>query len=303
MPADLVPPGQSGTATEGPVLVVGAGWIGSEVATSLGRAGVAVVATTRSGTWRGSEPAPSAVVLRRLDLLRDDDATCASAFTGMRTAVACLAPGGEQDRRALYVDGARRFAEGCVAAGLVRAVWCSSTSALPSVDGPVDEECTTEPDGERGRVQRDAEDAFRETCERAGTPWVILRLAGLYGPGRELSRVYRLARRAGDTTGGTPAEHVLPGDGLEPTNLVHRDDVVAAVVAALRLDASVSTLVHVVDDDHATRRDLVSRLAAKIGVPAPRWEREGAGSRGKRVTSRRLADVLGVRLAHPRHTP
>jgi nucleoside-diphosphate-sugar epimerase len=282
------------------VLVVGAGWIGCEVAGSLVRAGTSVVATTRSGLWRGGSQPPAGVALHRLDLLRDDDRARAAVFAGVRAAVACLAPGGEQDRRALYVDGARRFAEGCAAADLRRAVWCSSTSALPSIDGPVDEECTTEPDGERGRVQRDAENAFREVCEASGTPWVILRLAGLYGPGRELERVYRLAG-AEDGTAREPAP--LPGDGLEPTNLVHREDVVASIVAALHLDASVSTLVHVVDQDHTTRRDLVARLAERLGAPTPRWERDGGAPCGKRVTSRRLAEVLGVRLVHPRHAP
>lgn len=276
-----------------PVLVVGAGWIGGALAQRLSESEVRVVATTRSGEWRGGEPAPPAVEMRRLDLLRDPPESIAQAFAGVRAAVACLAPGRDQDRRALYVEGARRFATGCAQARVTRAVWCSSTSALAAVDGWVDEETTTWPTEERGRIQRQAEQVFREGCEAAGRPWVILRLAGLYGPGRELARIYL---RGG---GADP----LPGDGLEPTNLVHRDDVLTAVGAALRLDPRISALVHVCDEDHTARRDVAARIAAAQGLPPPRWERDGDRPHGKMVASRRLRTLLGVVLAHPRHTP
>lgn len=280
-----------------PVLVAGAGWIGSALARALAEheSPVTVLATTRSGKWRGEGPLPAKVAIRRLDLLREEPAVIARLFREARAAVACLAPGRDQDRRALYVEGARRFAAASASAALERAVWCSSTSALPALDGWVDEDCEIWPEEERGRIQREAEEAFQQGCAAAGVPWVILRLAGLYGPGRELARVYSRSLAA-----GAPP---LPGDGLEPTNLVHRDDVVAAILAALRLAPQCSTLVHVCDEDHTVRRELVARIAVQRGLPPPRWERAGGPPRGKRVAARRLAEILGVVLSHPRHTP
>jgi len=296
---------ERGSELPAPVVVVGAGWIGSRVAIELAASGVAVVAATRSGAWRGEGPRPTRVSLRALDLLRDDPADVAAALAVGRAAVACLAPGRDQERRSVYVDGARRFALSSAAASLARAVWCSSTSALPAADGDVDEDCDAWPLDERGRVQREAEEVFREGCRASGIPWVILRLAGLYGPGRDLERLYRRPPTRGGHIGASAGadESPLPGDGSEPTNLVHRDDVVAAIIAALRLDPSVSTLVHVCDRDHTTRRELLARLAARDGSPPPRWEREAGPPRGKRVASVRLEAILGVVLAHPRHTP
>jgi nucleoside-diphosphate-sugar epimerase len=287
----------------GPVLVVGAGWIGSRVAADLATGGIEVVATTRSGAWRGDAPIPFGVSLRRLDLLRDDDTAVAKAFASARRAVACLAPGDDQERRRLYVEGARRFAAHCVAAGHDRAVWCSSTSALPALDAELDEDCDAWPVEERGRVQREAEEIFRETCRAGELPWVILRLAGLYGPGRDLARIYRTSRETGAFAPGAAPGAPFAGDGAERTNLVHRDDVAAAIGAALRLERTRSALVHVCDDDHTTRRELVGRIAARDGLPPPRWERDAGAPRGKLVANRRLKDLLGVTLAHPRHTP
>jgi nucleoside-diphosphate-sugar epimerase len=290
-----------------PVVVVGAGWIGGHVSRRLAARGVPVVATTRSGAWRGDDALPAGVSLRRLDLVRDDPAAVAAVLTGARAAVACVSPGGDQDRRSLYVEGARRFAAAAADAGLARAVWCSSTSALPAIDGEVDEDCAAWPVDERGGVQREAEETFRTICHEAGLAWVILRLAGLYGPGRELERIYRIARP--DESGGRGIDAAaatsspLPGDGSEPTNLVHRDDVAAAIDAALRLEPTVSALVHVCDHDHTTRRELIARIARRHGLPPPRWERAAGPPRGKRVGGRRLEEVLGVVLAHPRHTP
>jgi nucleoside-diphosphate-sugar epimerase len=298
---------ERGSELPAPVVVVGAGWIGSRVAVELAASGVAVVAATRSGAWRGEAPPPPRVSLRSLDLLRDDPADIAAALAVGCAAVACLAPGRDQERRSVYVEGARRFALSSAAASLARAVWCSSTSALPAADGDVDEDCDAWPLDERGRVQREAEEVFSEGCRESATPWVILRLAGLYGPGRDLERLYRRpptpGGHIGASAGAAADEPPLPGDGSEPTNLVHRDDVVAAIIAALRLDPSVSTLVHVCDRDHSTRRELLARLAARDGSPPPRWEREAGPPRGKRVAGRRLEAVLGVVLAHPRHTP
>jgi len=210
-----------------------------------------------------------------------------------RAVVICVAPGRTQDRRALYVNGTRRVLERLAEAPLQRVVWIGSTSALPARDAWLDERCTERPGEERGQVQRDAEQVVAEVAEARGVPWWVLRLGGIYGPERELSRIYR--RR-----GAEP----LPGNGMAPTNLVHRDDAVAAVVAALSAPPHASGIVHVVDDDHVPRRVMYARIADREGweplawaEPAPR----GAVPRGKRVSNLRLKHELGVRLRHPTH--
>ena len=225
-------------------------------------------------------------------MLVDPPEALAGALAGARALVVCYAPGRGQERRALYVEGTRRLFAAAAGLRLQRVVYTSSTSALPERDGWIDDDEPEWPSEPRGRVQREAEALVAEECARIGAPWVVLRLGGLYGPGRDLFRLYR------DEPGA-----VLPGDGAQPTNLIHRDDAIAAVRAALSLPPEVRAVINVVDDDHTPRREIFARLAALRGAPAPVWELETTTSRGKRVRNGRMKSLLGLTLVHPRHSP
>ena len=131
---------------------------------------------------------------------------------------------------------------------------------------------------------------MRDHCQAHAIPWVILRLAGLYGPGRELFRLYR-------SDPGAPQ----PGDGMHATNLIHRDDAVQACLAALALDPRHSAVVNVCDDDHRPRRDMFAALARAAALPEPTWELPPGPARGKQVRNDRMKQLLGVRLLHPAH--
>ncbi len=97
---------------------------------------------------------------------------------------------------------------------------------------------------------------------------VVLRLAGLYGPGRHhlLDQV-----RAGALE--------IAGEGAHHLNLVHRDDVCGAVLALLAAPAeSAEGAFNVADDAPATKTEVIRWLAARLDRPAPRFV-GGAASR------------------------
>ena len=274
------------------VLIVGAGWLGSAAARQLADSGDSVVATTRSGEPRvGVVPHPR-VRYAPFDAARDGAARLAELVRGVQAVVVCWAPGGRGvDRHRHYVGGAETVIEACASAALDRLVYTSSTSALPALDAELDEGCATWPQAERGQIQRRAEEVIAAGAAGQSLPYVTLRLAGLYGPGRELDRVYRWEE--GQT---------LAGDGAAPTNLVHRDDVCAAIAASLELPADSSGLVQICDDDHAPRRECFAHVARQQGRAAPGWEEPPGPPRGKRVANRRMKELLGVELCYPRHS-
>ena len=254
------------------VAIIGGGFLGGALARALAPEPIVVTRSGADGTTA-------------LDITRASADAMTHALRECTKVIIAVAPGRTQDRRALYVEGTRRVI--ATSTTWTRIVYIGSTSALPDVDGWVDESTTTPPTTERGLVQREAEAVVRVHAEVHDIPWLVLRLGGLYGPGRPIGQIYR--RRA---------DAPLPGDGNTPTNLIHRDDAVAAAVAALDAPASLRGIVHVCDDDHATRKAMYG--------PAVAWQADAdpsAPPRGKRISNLMLKTALGVRLRHPMHLP
>lgn len=266
--------------------IVGAGFIGAAVARAL-LPDTPVILASRSGRPREAAPGARTVALDVTALDLDP-----SPLAGADRIVLGYAPGRGGDRRGLYVEGTHRLLDR-LGRPLRRLVWLGSTSALAEHDGWVDERFDAMPDTERGRVQRRAEAIVSSYGAATSTPVLVLRLGGLYGPGRELDRIYR--RRSTDAR---------PGHGYNPTNLVHRDDAVAAVVAALHAPAHMTGVVHVVADDHTPRRRMYDAIAQREGVSPVAWVDPVPSPPvpvGKRVSNDRLKHWLGVRLRFPTH--
>jgi nucleoside-diphosphate-sugar epimerase len=122
---------------------------------------------------------------------------------------------------------------------------------------------------------------------------MILRFAGLYGPGR-LPRRRNLER-------GEP----IPGDPDRLLNLIHIDDAAEAAVAALDHGRPGRTYL-VSDDSPMTRRAYYTMVAELLRAPAPGFVTPAPGSpealregSSKRVSNRRMRQELGVTLRYP----
>lgn len=195
--------------------------------------------------------------------------------------------------RTVYVDGLRHVIE-ALSARIGRLVYASSTGVYgPGQDDWVDEDAPTGPQHASGQVVLEAEELLRALAPRHRLPFVILRFAGLYGPGRVPGRA-RLER-------GEP----IVGDPEKPLNLVHVADAAAAAVAAL--DRGRPGRIYLVSDGSPQpRRSYYARAAALLGAPPPRFTPPAPGSpealreaSSKRVSNRRMIDELGVTLAFP----
>ena len=86
----------------------------------------------------------------------------------------------------------------------------------------------------------------------------VLRLAGIYGPGRHhlLDQL-----RRGETT--------FAGRGEVWLNLIHRDDICSAIWATLAHAPEGFALANVCDGHPATKAEVVSWIAARLGLPEP----------------------------------
>ncbi len=162
--------------------------------------------------------------------------------------------------------------------------------------GWVDEDTPTAPKHGRAEDRLAAEEAWCALGTRAGKRVCVLRLGGIYGPGR--NPIVQL--RA-----GTARRIVKPGQVF---NRIHVADIAQAVLAAFARGRP-GGVYNVVDDLPTPPQDVVAHAAELAGlVPPPEVPFEEAElspmgrsfwSTSKRVSNRRLREELGVDLLYP----
>jgi nucleoside-diphosphate-sugar epimerase len=186
--------------------------------------------------------------------------------------------------REVYVEGLRNVLD-----ALPRPkhfIYVSSTSVYGQSDGSrVDEQSPTTPSEENGRIVLEAEQHLRSRLTEA----IILRFAGIYGPGRMI--------RQAAIEKGEP----LVGDFDKVINLIHVDDGANAVVAAEERGKAGETYL-IADGFPVTRREFYTCLAEVLNAPAPRFlsgEPDSRDRSNRRIRNRKMLDELGVQLLHP----
>src|SRR5690606_14234975 len=119
----------------------------------------------------------------------------------------------------------------------------------------IDETAPLRPINPRSQIRVRVEQEWRDYAASRGLPLLILRLAGIYGPGR--SAFDRLRD-------GTASLIVKPGELL---NRIHVEDIgrVSQLAAAQRLAGTFNLS----DDEPAPPQDLVTYAAELLGVPPP----------------------------------
>lgn len=202
--------------------------------------------------------------------------------------------GGAPSKHDVYVHGLENVLA-AVGGRVGRVIYISSISVYGQSDGSwIDEESECRPTSEGGRICLEAEDVLRRQIELGRLPadTTILRLAGLYGPGRLIGRLDRL--RAGAPVAGLPDAWL---------NLIHVDDAARCVMACAE-GCSARALYLVSDDEPVLRRDFYSELARRAGAPEPRFVPDtGSGQRvsglGKRCRNTLLHRDLVGELTFP----
>lgn len=189
-------------------------------------------------------------------------------------------PPKHDDAGAFHVRQVRHAVERARAGGVGLIVFASSTG----VYGPLGREVTEDDAGDPRRRSARAVWAAEQWLRDVEAPAVtVLRYAGLYGYDRQPARWF-----AGRTD---------VSEGGRPVNMVHRDD--AVVVAAEVIERGVGgEVLNVCADEHPTRADFYTTLAAQAGVEAPSFADDEPGA-FKVVSNERLKRVLGYNFEHP----
>ena len=251
------------------VLLAGCGDLGGRVARLLQARGDEVFALRRHQGASGE----GAMHCLQGDLTRLE--TLAHLPAGITQIVYLPAPRVREEAayRAVFVDGLRNLWRALDRKTVNRVVFVSSSAVYGEHDGEaVDEDTLPAPLGFNGRVLLEAEQWLSSQAVRS----VVVRLAGLYGPGR-LQLIERL--RMGQVQ--APREH------LHWSNRIHVDDAALAIVHVLTLPDPLALYLGV-DDTPLPLHELYDFLAAQIGANAVLEGPAPAGIGSKRLINARL---------------
>lgn len=280
------------------IVVFGAGYVGGAVAREAVRCGARVTALTRNPSN------VSALAADGCDVVIDELASAVWHGKIQDRAdfvLNCVSAGGGgiEGYRRSYVEGMQSIlAWAAKRGGVGTLVYTSSTSVYPQSGGVRVNEAVSvsEALGTSG-VLVEAEDLLRNAAQGTGAAcarWFILRLAGIYGPGRHhlLDQL-----RAGETEFAGRGEHRL--------NLVHRDDIMAAVLAAFAAPREIADeIFNVADDGAVPKSEVISWLAQQLGRSVPVFNGETASVRRAQTPDRvigndKIKAVLGWRPRYP----
>ncbi|MBU63017.1 MAG: hypothetical protein CMI26_11005 [Opitutae bacterium] len=188
-----------------------------------------------------------------------------------------------------YVDGHDSVVTWARSGEVGTFVFTSSTSVYPQTGRClVDETASSDGVSEKGGLLLAAEQLGFPGGEGIGRSF-ILRLAGLYGPGRHLLLD---SVRNGD---------ILSGDGDRILNLIHRDDACSAILGVLQAEErNIGRIYNVSDGNHSSRSEIVTWLAEKMGVDTPSFSgSEGTDASNRKICSDRIRGELNWSPLYP----
>ncbi|MEI7815694.1 MAG: SDR family oxidoreductase [Desulfuromonadales bacterium] len=231
------------------VFIAGCGYIGERLACSYKESGADLTCIVRS-----SEHAArlESIGLHTVVTALDDLDTIPLITPGNSILFYLVPPpgGGVVDSRA------RNFiAQMSAAEAPSKIVYMSATSVYSNADGDVvTEESTATPDTAMGKRRLDAESAFLDYGATRNVPVVILRVSGIYGPGRlPLMQISQ----------GHP---LLNEQESGPSNRIHADDLTSICIAAAQKGAG-GDIFNISDGQPSSMTSYFNACAEALGFP------------------------------------
>lgn len=273
------------------LLIFGCGYVGEKLAAACMADGMRLIGTTRSP--ERAEALESHGIEAVLAASPSDlpDALLASTDTVLDSIPLT------REASMMHASQPRWLPE--IAGKCCRLKWAgylSTTGVYGDAGGAwVDETRPCKPASKRGIERLKAEQAWL----RSGLPAEIFRLAGIYGPGRNI--ITRLKTGGYKTVQWHPPHY---------SSRIHVDDIVSAIMAAMRSPRP-GRMVNLADDEPLPHANYVTELARMIGAPAPVMLTPEEGERqlppamidffrdNKRVSNRLLHRELLPKLKYP----
>ncbi|WP_035763582.1 SDR family oxidoreductase [Arthrobacter sp. H20] len=271
------------SAASGTVLIAGCGDLGTEAGLRFAAAGHRVI-----GWRRSPEKLPADIEGAAVDLTGELPRLPVDTSI---VVLATAADGRTEDAyRAAYLTATTNVLDALDRDGVkAHVLLVSSTAVYGGEEGEwVDESTPVSPGTATATILASAEDQLRARRPDA----TILRLSGIYGPGR--------TRLIDQLRAGTA---VIPEE-IQWTNRIHRDDAAEAIVHLTTRVADPGPVYVGVDNEPVSQGEVLKYLAGEMGLPipptGPTTSRSGGTQRsgGKRL-SNALLSATGFDFTYP----
>lgn len=275
------------------IFIAGCGYIGERIARTYQESGGGATCLVRSSEHGARlEAAGFSIVIATLD---DPTAMLRLNLTGMVLIYLVPPPGGGiSDTRA------RNFIANISEAEKPAKIVYMSTTSVYSGSGcdALTEDSPTVPDSAMGKRRLDAEAAFREYGAVRDVPVVVLRVSGIYGPGRlPLMQISQ----------GQP---LLNEDESGPSNRIHADDLATITIAAAEKGID-GDIFNISDGQPSSMTSYFNACADALGFPRQRQISLDEArnemsplmfsyvSQTRIIANSRMLNRLGVKLRYP----
>jgi nucleoside-diphosphate-sugar epimerase len=272
---------------------MGCGYVGMAAGTELVRLGHEVSGATRTAA---NDEALQAAGIRplRADLTQRASLDALPAPFDWVVNTVSSSKGGVEEYKQVYLEGTRHLIQWLAdtSPALKKFVYTSSTSVYGQTDGSqVKESSPADPSSETSRVLVATENLLLEAARQKKFPSVILRVGGIYGPGRGHLFLQYLKDEA-----------AIPGRGERLINMIHRDDVALSIAAELK-SGRPGEVYNTVDDEPVPQIHFFRWLSETLGKNMPPFisetEPSKRGLTQKKVLNRKLRMELGCQLKYP----
>ncbi|MEL6247665.1 MAG: SDR family oxidoreductase [Cyanobacteria bacterium J06627_15] len=266
--------------------IVGCGYVGTAVARHWQAQGLSVLATTT----RPDRVDELSAVADSVAVLRGDELEKVRSHLADRQVVlVCVGSKRGASYGDTYLKTAQTLAQVLPESGIQQLIYTSTCSVYGQHQGAwVTEVTPAAPTTENGEIIAATEQTLLSVdTDTLSQRVCILRLGGIYGPGRTLENIY--GRIAGTTRAGS---------GAESSNWVHLEDIVSAIdwVRQHRLGG----LYNLVQDEILPARELVDKVCRQHGLAAVTWDPAQPSGRAynARVSNAKLK-ATGYRFIRP----
>ena len=275
------------------VLIIGCGYVGIPLGTELVRLGHEVFGLRRTAD-ADSELKAAGISPLVADVSRRDELEKLPRDFDWVVNTVSSTKGGAAEYEQVYLNGTRNLIAWLGANPPKKFVYTSSTSVYGQTDGSaVKESSPTEPQSDTSRILVQTEKLLLDAAGQGKFPAAILRVAGIYGP--ERGHLFQQYLRN---------EAKMPGHGERLINMVHRDDLVGAIITALK-SGRPGEIYNVVDDEPVTQIHFFRWLSETLGKYMPPFVTDADDAQRKRgltqkkVSNRKLTMELGYQFKYP----